>query len=206
MLELINISKSFDEKKIINNLSYNFKDEKITAILGESGGGKTTLLRCIAEIIKPDSGEIVNDYKKISCAFQEHRLLPWLTVSQNVNLVLEKEPMEDAQIKKLLDKFELSNIENNFPDELSGGMKQRVSLARAFAHNGDLLLLDEPFSELDEQTSSHIIDYIKKNKGSKTVIVVTHSMRDAQKLADEIITFNSSPLCNSCMNVENINI
>ncbi len=202
MLKLSNISKCFGEKKVIDSFSYDFKCGKITAILGESGCGKTTLLRCIAGLEQPDSGKITNDMKNIAIAFQEHRLLPWLTVSQNINLVLGREPLDNNSMKNLLENFELYGIENSFPSQLSGGMKQRVSLARAFIYASELILMDEPFSELDEITKSKIIKFLSENKKDKTIIYITHSQSETEKFADEIITFNSSYVSNENMTVE----
>ena len=202
MLEISHLTKSFGNKKVIDDFSYEFKCGKVTAILGESGCGKTTLLRCIAGLQEPDSGEIINYLKNISFAFQEDRLLPWLTVSQNINLVLGEKPKSDEEMKKLLENFDLHDIENSFPSQLSGGMRQRVSLARAYVHKSELLLMDEPFSELDEGTKSRVIDFLIENKKERTIIYITHSQKEAQSFADEIITFNSSYISNGNMSIK----
>lgn len=196
MLEISHLTKSFGKGKVIDDFSYEFKYGKITAILGESGCGKTTLLRCIAGL------EIINSLENISFAFQEDRLLPWLTVSENINLVLGENPESDEEIKKLLINFDLHDIENSFPSELSGGMRQRVSLARAYVHKSELLLMDEPFSELDEGTKSRVIDFLIENKKERTIIYITHSQKEAESFADEIITFNSSYISNSNMSIK----
>ncbi len=184
-MKLNNISKSFDGKTVFKDFTLEIPQNKKTAILGQSGIGKTTLLRIIAGLEKCDSGKTEFDKEeKISVVFQEDRLLPFRTVLQNITLVGASE--ETAL--KLLEKTGLINEKDSFPDSLSGGMKRRVAIARALAFpNYTMLLLDEPFNGQDEETKNNLITLIKDETENKTVIMITHSEKDANELCDNII-------------------
>ena len=181
-LKLIGISKSFGKKEIFNDFSYEFSDSGIYAIKGASGVGKTTLLRIISGIDKKYTGQVVGGgFKNISFAFQEYRLFPALTALENITgAVWEKAGFQEIEAAKDM-LFRLGFSENDLsllPRELSGGMKQRVSLARAFLRNAPILLLDEPTKELDEHLAVRIRDMILEQAKSRLVIVVTHSEAD----------------------------
>ena len=139
MLKLQNLTKRFGEKTVIENLTHAFPDAGAVALMGPSGCGKTTLLRLIAGLEKPDDGTVEKEGLRISYAFQEPRLAPTLTCRENVALVLEKG--KDAAVDELLSAFELQEAAAQYPAALSGGMRQRVSLARALAYGGDVLLV-----------------------------------------------------------------
>ncbi len=190
MLKLINVSKSFDKNIIIENFSHEFSKKGITVISGNSGRGKTTLLNIIAGLIPCDSGEIENRYKSIAYSFQEPRLFDWLTVLENVAAVLpEGNQSADSRKKALsaLEKVGLSNDIDKYPSELSGGMKQRVSLARAFAYDAELILFDEPFKELENELAERVAELIKEEGKNKKIILVTHNSEMLEYIADEII-------------------
>ncbi|MEG2396410.1 MAG: ATP-binding cassette domain-containing protein [Oscillospiraceae bacterium] len=190
-IKIENLNKSYKEKIVIKDFSLTLKIDKTIAVMGESGCGKTTLLRLIAGIEKPDSGKITKPPTKISFMFQEDRLLPWLNAFENVKLV----GSEDTA-KKYLSLLGLENDFNTKPNELSGGMQRRVALARALSFNSDLIILDEPFKGIDESLKDKLIDVIKSEK--RDIILVTHNKSDAKKLTDNILTFKGIPLelCN----------
>ena len=195
MIKLTDISVNFDKKSVIDNLNFTFEKGTKYAILGESGCGKTTILNVIASLIKPRHGTVEKDKDlKVSYVFQEPRLFEWQTVSENVTMVIDKPKYEADKIARdLLSKLGLADSLSLYPNELSGGMKQRVSIARALAFEPDILLLDEPFRALDNETKDKVADYVFNAMNNKTVIMVTHDESDI-KYADQIIKINTSPI------------
>lgn len=187
-MEIINLNKNFASKKIFDNNNFVFEDGKITYILGESGIGKTTILRIISGLDKDFSGTIVGADKRISYVFQEPRLFPNLTVKENITITNELSSLNVVDVLKLV---EMENEINSYPTSLSGGMKMRVALARAIYNDGDIFLMDEPFSALDDDLKSRILPNIFKYLKNKTVIIVSHNIEEAQKYANSIINFNS---------------
>ncbi len=182
-IELKNITKSFDGKMVLNRLSLKFPDKGVYAVMAPSGYGKTTLLRLIAGLEKPDNGEIsVNG--KISFVFQESLLFPWLTAKENI---MEVAGVSEQVALSFLDKMDLSVDANLYPDQLSGGMQRRVALARALARGG-ILLLDEPFNGLDEELKQNIYSIIKEYAADNLVIMVTHSSDEAKQCGSRIIS------------------
>ncbi len=181
-MKLDGIYKSFGEKTVFENLSLEIEDGKRMAILGESGRGKTTLVRIIAGLEKADSGKIeLNGNAPFSAVFQEDRLIPYKTLLKNVMLV----GASKSEAEKYLNAVGLGNEINSYPDELSGGMKRRVALARALAFkNYKTLILDEPFNGQDPETKAKLISLIKNETEGKTVILITHSKEDAEALCD----------------------
>ena len=184
MLEINNLTVKFADKKILDSFSIDLSDYNFIALFGPSGCGKTTLLNVIAGINKKYDGYIKNDHIPVYM-FQEPRLFPYLTALENVNVVLSdnKDTLEMA--KEFLLKVGFSDFDK-FPDELSGGMKQRVSLARTLAGNGDLLLLDEPFSALDNESKKDLFKVLRED--GRKVIFVTHNIADLG-YADKIVYF-----------------
>ena len=158
MLKLKDLSLTFNKSPVIDSLSYEFEENKVTAIIGESGIGKTSLLNIICGLLKPSNGEILNDHKKMAVVFQEARLFDWMTAEENVSTVSDK---ETAAL--MLSKMELAESSDKYPRELSGGMKQRVSLARALAYDAELVILDEPFKGLDAEMRREISEFVFKN-------------------------------------------
>lgn len=177
------------ERIVFDNFSAEFKDGKVTAVMGSSGIGKTTLLNCIAKLTDYD-GEIAG-VGSSAYVFQEDRLIPDKTVYDNIDFVMQTEDADERKkrIKNALSVTELLSEAFRYPSELSGGQRKRVSLARAFASGRDLMLLDEPLSSLDIGLKFRIFDVMKKvfKSHSKTVIMVTHDVDEALTLADEIV-------------------
>lgn len=173
-----NISKSYGEKPVINNLSFEIPEGGRALVTGESGAGKTTLLRLIAGLEKPDSGKLYGCGREdISYAFQEARLFPWESALDNVTAPVGRKYAGEAA--EILAALGLANDLSKLPGELSGGMRQRVSLARALLYDKKILLLDEPFSSLDGAMKQVAAELIKDRAASKTVILVSHSPEDA---------------------------
>ena len=192
--------------EVFSNLSLEVPEQQITVILGPSGCGKTTLLNIIAGLIDQDSGEITRDTtdkdtsdESISFIFQEPRLLPWMSVSRNIDLILQSTFPDKVQrnnrINQFLDLVGLDDCANRYPDDLSGGMKQRVSIARAFAFPSDLILMDEPFQSLDLKLRIELIhEYTRLwDNDPRTTLLVTHDIREALLLADVIILLSDRP-------------
>lgn len=181
------IKKAFADKIVFDNLSLEIPEGKITFIMGKSGCGKTTLLKMIAGLDKDFIGQIEKSSEHISCVFQEPRLFPAISVKQNIELVQKGTNIDICEILKLV---ELENDPNEYPNNLSGGMKMRASLARALYHNGDIFLMDEPFSAIDENMKSRLIPRVLHLLKGKTVIIVSHDLEDAQAYAENIINLN----------------
>lgn len=192
MLRINDISKSFDSKEVIKNLSVIFPESGFIAICGPSGCGKSTLLRIIAGIEKANCGEIICNLS-ISMSFQEPRLLHERTALQNVNFVLGDKKATLGKSQELLYELGISDT-SLYPDELSGGMKARVSIARALARRSDIYLFDEPFANLDKDTAEMTAEVIKRHTKSALVIAVIHDNELAERIADRVIRFNDSPI------------
>ena len=176
MIELKNVSMAYGDKKVIKNLSLRFDSPGTYAVLGPSGRGKTTLLRLIAGLEKPQSGSILlPEGAKIAFCFQEDRLLPFKTVLENVSLVCGS--VDHA--RRWLQAVGLADEENAYPSALSGGMKRRAALARALAYDGDILLMDEPFRALDAKTHESMLGLVRSAARDKLLILVTHDETDA---------------------------
>ena len=203
MLELKNIKKSFSGRKILDGISLKVTDGEIMCFVGQSGGGKTTLLRCISGLERIDEGEMILDGRKfdpmsskealIGVVFQEYNLFPHLSVLENVTLApkiaLKKDPQAvEKEARQLLKKLALEGKENLYPYQLSGGQKQRVSIARALAMHPKILCYDEPTSALDPGLRDKVRDIILSLKNeSMTQIVVTHDLNFAREIADDIL-------------------
>ena len=171
------VHMTFGEKTIFSDLSLCFSCPGQYAVLGPSGRGKTTLLRLIAGLETPLAGRIIlPERARICFCFQEDRLLPWKTVLENILLVC---PDEKAA-RFWLHQTGLSGEENSYPASLSGGMKRRASLARALAYDADILLMDEPFRALDEQTHAQMLALVREAAKGKLLILVTHDESDAR--------------------------
>lgn len=208
--EVRNISKSYGNLLVLDDITIEFPENETTCILGPSGCGKTTLLNIIAGIIDKDRGEIVGFTENdMSFVFQEDRLIEWKSVKENINFVL-KGKMDKDQIEIITDKYlKLVNLEeykNYYPKRLSGGMRQRISILRAFAYPSKLLIMDEPFKSLDINNKQIVIEFFKelRRKEKRTCILVTHDIEEAVNLADRIVILSDKP---SKVNkiIENIN-
>lgn len=184
MIEIKNISKSFDGKQVLKDVSFSVKKGESVAIMGKSGIGKTTLLRIIAGLEKPDSGEVIfSENAKMTFVFQENRLLENKSVLENILAV-------SPDIKKaeyFLERCRLSEDKDKKAGTLSGGMKRRLSIARALSFGGEIYFLDEPLRELDEATLEEIAILIKEETAEKTALLITHDEGSAKMLSDKII-------------------
>ena len=185
----------------LKNIDIKIKSKEFLCVVGPSGCGKTTLMNIIGGLVKCEQQEILVNQKVLSeknslgYIFQTSRLLPWLTVFENVKLVCQNNEDYDQKILRILKNFGLNDFINAFPNTISGGMRRRVSIARAFINSPDVLLMDEPFISLDQPASedlySVLINYWKKKP--TTVILITHSLREALLLGDRILFMSNRP-------------
>lgn len=209
-IEIRKLCKSFGGKQIFKDFDISFTSEKINSIIGESGGGKSTLLNILSGLVKMDSGEIVgvNEYE-ISYIFQEDRLVPWLNIKENMELFIYDYFSKDEGSKKIQEIFKLlhlDNIEKEYPGKLSGGMKQRVNIARALLKPSKLILMDEPFKSLDYKTKysimKELIEILKKEK--RMIIFVTHDVDEAIYMNGNIYVLSGKPFNVKSVFTENL--
>ncbi len=199
-LQIKDLSKTFDSIPVYRNFDIDFPESTITCILGPSGCGKTTLLNIIGRIMVPDSGNLIGfDNKDISYIFQDPRLLPWKTVMGNIDFVMSRDiPAEERkkQAGWLIRLVELDAFADYYPSKLSGGMRQRVSIARAFAYSSDIILMDEPLKGLDIALKNNLIRSFSRiwQSDRRTVIFVTHDVDEALLLGNEIVVFSRPPV------------
>ena len=200
-IELRNIKKSYwvdnRELRVLNGIDLEIPKNSITVILGKSGCGKTTLLRLIGGLEKPDAGEIVFEKARKSVfVFQESRLMPWLNVWDNVKFGLKKRMGEDKMIQDTIDMVGLHGFEKAYPSQLSGGMQQRVAIARALAYEPPFIMMDEPFAALDYFTRIQMqkeLCRIQREQGS-SICFVTHSIDEALILGDKIVVIEEGKI------------
>ena len=182
MIRVDNVSKSYGDKHVLSNVSCEFEDGKIYCIMGESGVGKTTLIRLIMGLEKPDEGYISSS-KQFAAAFQEDRLLEDRDAVDNVMFVLKNGGSKSReQTEQYLSELLPEDRLHIRVDSLSGGMRRRVAVARAMLSDRNTIILDEPFNGLDDETKKTVINFIKKWQNNRTVIVVTHSYTDSEML------------------------
>jgi len=210
ILKLENISQGFivkdDVKQVVDNVSMEVRDNEFLVVLGPGHCGKTVLMNIIAGLDSPVSGSVYLDGEKITgsdkrigMVFQSLNLMPWRTVLGNVEFGLElsgmgkKERREIAQ--KYIDLVGLTGFENSYPHQLSGGMKQRVGIARAYTNSPEILLMDEPFGQLDAQTRYSMQEEVLRiwEKEKRTIIFVTNNIEEAVYLADRIVLLSNCP-------------
>ncbi len=213
LLKLNNIVQLFPLKNkevvVLDRVGLSVSKGEFVALVGPSGCGKSTLLRIIAGLVKPSKGDVIFENKKIdginpnvSIVFQTFGLLPWLDVTENIMLGLEarglglKERLRKAF--KYIDLVGLEGFEEAYPRELSGGMKQRVGIARALVMEPELLLMDEPFSALDAFTAQNLREEILRlwssgNLSLKSIIMVTHNIEEAIYLANRVVVLSTHP-------------
>ena len=193
MITFEHVSKSFDSLEIFHDLSLHVDANQIVAVVGPSGSGKTTLLKLVTGIVQPDEGTITVAEGPVGYVFQEPRLLPWRTALDNVaaGLRAQGSNKEDARGRAAawLERVGLSGFEHYHPAELSGGMAQRVSIARAFAVDPRILLLDEPFSNIDQTLKGSLMEILQSiiRERQTTAMYVTHDLTEALRLADRIV-------------------
>ena len=188
-----NVNKKYGKNTVLNNFSFSIADREKVVLAGKSGIGKTTLIRLICGLERADSGRLYGyDKREIADMFQEHRLLPFATAYENVTAVTDVDKDADARARDLLEELELGNDLDKMPDEMSGGMKQRVSLARALIYDKPVLILDEPFAALDEAVKRKAAQMIRRESVDKTVILVSHNADDYKLIFDDyrVLTLN----------------
>lgn len=216
IIELRDIKKSFTKNQgndilVLDQVSLDIQPNEIVCLLGTSGSGKSTMLRILAGLIPPTSGfryykqqPVVGIIPKLSMVFQQFALLPWLTVLQNVELAIEAD-VADVEVRRqkalnAIDIVGLDGFESAYPRELSGGISQRVGLARALVVDPEVILLDEPFSALDVLTAENLRGdlinlWTSKKTNLKSMLMVTHNIEEAVYMADRILIFGSDPGC-----------
>ncbi|MCL4383554.1 MAG: ABC transporter ATP-binding protein [Candidatus Marsarchaeota archaeon] len=209
ILKINNISLIINESKILDNISFSCKKNEFISIIGPSGCGKSTLLRIIAGLVKPTNGTIIyknrmikEPISNISFVFQDFALLPWLTNIENIKLGLSRFKMSDDErakkAKNLLNKLQLDHFANLYPNILSGGMKQRIGIARALISNPNILLMDEPFSALDQLTADTLRTDVlhmlrQKNISVNLVLLVSHNVEEVVTLSNKVVILSDKP-------------
>jgi NitT/TauT family transport system ATP-binding protein len=196
-LELTDVSVSFESVEVIRNLSLAIGEGEFVALVGPSGCGKTTLLNLLAGFERPSAGSI-ECQGHVRMVYQEDGLFPWATVTENIELGLRHigdRRERKRQIGELLKIIRIEGFEHHYPRQLSGGMRQRVELARALAGGSDVLLLDEPFSGLDYLTRLRMRNELARllSEMPRTAVLVTHDIEEAAQLADRIIVLTERP-------------
>ena len=183
MIEIRNLTKKFGEQTVYQDFSLNLEENSVTAVLGASGVGKTTLLNILASLT-PYDGEILGEIAPVSMVFQDDRLLPFATVQKNLEYALGK-----GDYSSSLAEVGLAGCENKYPSQLSGGMARRVALLRAFLRQGKLLLMDEPFGSQDIGVKYKLMNLFRAmlQKDKRTTVIVTHNIDEALYLGERII-------------------
>jgi len=211
-LEILELSKTFSGRvpeesiHVLEKIQHRIENGRFISIIGPSGCGKTTLLRIIAGLEKASAGKVLLDGKElvqgseeIGMVFQEYALFPWRTTLQNIEIGIEIRGMDKEKRRstamEYIKTFDLSGFENRYPRELSGGMKQRVAIARTLIMNPRVVLMDEPFGSLDSQTRNALQEFLLRiwQKRADTIIFVTHNVDEAVFLSDEIVVFSKRP-------------
>ena len=200
----VNFVDSDGSLEVLDKISFSIARNAFVCVVGPSGGGKSTLLRALAGLIQPTGGEVnfpgkTESKAKTGLVFQKPNLLPWRTLRENISLPLEIDHRPAAEIADLTQDMirlvGLEGFEKSYPHELSGGMAQRVAIARCLVQDPEILLLDEPFGQLDAMTRERMGDELLRiwNERRKTVLMVTHSISEAIFLADRVLVLTSRP-------------
>ncbi len=205
-IELKNVQKSYEVDgrllPVLRGIDLQLQENTITVILGRSGCGKTTLLRLVGGLEKPDAGEIeFHTEHKTAFVFQESRLMPWLNVWDNVRFGLKNKDDDKAFIHKTIDMVGLKGFEKAYPNQLSGGMQQRVAIARAIAYEPSFIMMDEPFAALDYFTRSQMqreLKHLQQKRGA-SILFVTHSIDEALLLGDKIVMIENGQIKSELM-------
>ena len=211
-LDFLGLSKTFPGRRmgesvhVLDNFQHRIENGRFVSIVGPSGCGKTTLLRIIAGLEKASAGQVLLDGKtltqgseEIGLVFQEYALFPWRTTLQNIEMGLEIKGVDKEKRRstamEYIKTFDLSGFENRYPRELSGGMKQRVAIARTLIMNPRVVLMDEPFGSLDSQTRNGLQEFLLRiwEKRKDTILFVTHNVDEAVFLSDQIIVLSKRP-------------
>ncbi len=185
-IELKNVSFSYKDTQVIKNLNMTIEKNNTTALIGESGSGKTTILYLLSKLRKDFKGTIKNVPDKISFVYQDDRLIPWLNINDNIKIVNPN--LKDDDIEEYLSMMNIEMKQYVYPEKLSGGMKKRVNIARALAYKPELILLDEPFSSLDLKTKYNLIEDLNDifNKNNITTLIVSHDPYEISEISDKI--------------------
>lgn len=197
ILELISVSHRYGQVSVLHDLNLVIREHEFVVLVGPSGCGKTTILNLLSGHIKPISGGI-HRRGKIRMVYQQDGLFPWLTVSENITMGLRQiqdQAAREKELQLLIDLVHLNGFEHHYPHELSGGMRQRVELARVLGGDSDILLMDEPFSALDYQARLRMRDELIRilKERPRTVVFVTHDIEEAAQLADRVLVLTSRP-------------
>lgn len=188
-MKIQHLCKSFDGKVFLDHVSLTLESGGTACLMAPSGRGKTTLLRCIAGLETPDSGQITDLPERIAYVFQEDRLCDGFSAVDNIRLVTGK-ALGEGEIRRHLEELGLAGSLDQPVRELSGGMRRRVVISRAVCFGADLLLLDEPFKGLDDEARQQTADYILRHRGAAAILCVTHDREDAAALGGaDIVTF-----------------
>ena len=188
-MKIQHLCKSFDGKMVLDHVSLTLESDGTACLMAPSGRGKTTLLRCIAGLETPDSGQITDLPERIAYVFQEDRLCDGFSAVDNIRLVTGK-ALGEGEIRRHLEELGLAGSLDQPVRELSGGMRRRVVISRAVCFGADLLLLDEPFKGLDDEARQQTADYILRHRGAAAILCVTHDREDAAALGGaDIVTF-----------------
>ena len=200
IISIKNINKKFNNKIIFENFNIDFYENQVNCIIGKSGCGKSTLLNIISGIIKNDDDkfETIEKYG-VSYIFQDDRLIDWLTVGENITLVVKKlynKKKCDDLCNKYLSLVGIKEYKNYYPQMLSGGLRQRVNIARAFIYPSKIIIMDEPFKSIDVINKEIIMNNFRKiiEKEKRTVLFVTHDIDEALLLSDKIYVLGKSPV------------
>ncbi|HRI21360.1 MAG TPA: ABC transporter ATP-binding protein [Panacibacter sp.] len=196
-LALNNVSHGYGEVPVLHSLNLSVDSGELVVLVGPSGCGKTTLLNLLSGYITPVSGTVERE-GIIRTVYQQDGLFPWLTVSENISMGLRlfsDEKWREKELRELVALIHLEGFEQHYPHQLSGGMRQRVELARVLAGESDILLMDEPFSALDYQTRlrmrRELVRLLKERP--RTVVFVTHDIEEAAQLADRVLVLSNRP-------------
>lgn len=205
-IKFTNFTKSFGDLVVLDNLNFAVRENEFLCIVGPTGCGKTTLCNLISTLLPPTSGIIEIDGQpadptkhNISFVFQEPSCLPWLTLEENIKFVLKVKKCSNNEVNnrasKIMDLVGLKGFEGYYPHQISAGMKQRVAIARAFVTKPDLLLMDEPFGQLDIKTRFYMMDEVLKlwRAIKSTIIYVTHNLEEAVYLGEKIMVLSQKP-------------
>ncbi len=210
-IRIENISLQYEQQVVLDNINLDIHSGEFICLLGPSGSGKSSLLRLVSGLANPSSGKVFIDNQEVTgpgldrgVVFQEYSLFPWMSIGENILLGLEqanpKEPVSKLKVvaEDFLNLVGLPDVYNKMPSQLSGGMRQRAAIARAFAMSPPILLMDEPFGALDAVTRAHLQDLVldlwQQNKQNrKTIVFVTHDVEEALLLASQIVVLNLNP-------------
>lgn len=187
-IKLIDISKSFGDKPVLEKLNMTFEKKRMSCIMGPSGSGKTTLINILMGLINADQGEIEGmEGLELSVVFQEDRLIEHWDAIKNVKLVCDKWVTKEL-IEKHFEQVGLMDYEGKPVSQLSGGMRRRVAIIRSILSGGNLLIMDEPFKGLDDALKLQVIQYVREHSKDKTLLVITHDVKEVTLLGAKLLT------------------